>query len=113
MAKDQLFLLTAPFEDRPGEMWFCADCALMEGALLANPHWEDRILVRRCAFPRPRQEILEMLGENNQGMPALIFGDPARATANAEKFGGYSFITDPGEITAYLAKTYGGAGPHP
>ena len=113
MAQDQLFLLSAPFEDGPGEMWFCTDCATMEGVLLANPHWLDYINVHRCAFPRPRAEIIDLLGEDNQGMPVLVLTNSEKAPAAAERSNGYAFLTAPKEIARYLVKTYGGAGPHP
>ena len=54
--RDTLFIIRAPFEDPALEgTWFCRDCATMEGALLANPHWPRHIDVRRLAYPRPRQ----------------------------------------------------------
>ncbi len=112
MKRDTLFILKAPFEDG-GAMWFCRDCATIEGALLANPLWAERIDVRRMPFPRPRDEIIALLGEGNQDMPVLVPADAAKAPEDAQSFEGRAFITDPKAITKYLAATYGGAGPHP
>lgn len=112
MQRDTLFLLQAPFEDE-GAMWFCRDCATMDGALLANPHWAERIEVRRMPFPRPRQEIIALLGADNQGMPVLVIAEAAKAPEDAQHFEGRAFVTDPKAIARYLAATHGGAGPHP
>jgi hypothetical protein len=85
----------------------------MEGALLANPDWEARIDVRRSAFPRPRSEIIAMIGEGNQSMPVLVLAAGSTPPADAKEFEGVFFLDDPILITRYLAATYGGAGPHP
>ena len=98
--KPKLFILKMPFEDGPGKMWFCSHCALIEGALLVNPHWQEKVEIRRIDFPKPRQEVVNILGEDNQWLPVLIYGD--RQT-----------ITDPIEITDFLAREFGGASAHP
>ena len=112
--RDALFIIRAPFEDAGlGGTWFCRDCAMMEGALLANPQWTRAIDVRRLPFPRPRQDIISLIGEGNQGMPVLVLGDIATAPGEAHVFEGRAFINDPKAILSYLATTHGGAGPHP
>ncbi|XPF93586.1 DUF3088 family protein [Colwellia sp. RE-S-Sl-9] len=95
--KPILFLLKMPFEDGPEKkMWICPPCALVEGALLSNKHWEDVVDIRRVDFPRPRKEVIDMLGEENQGLPALIVDNE-------------NFLTDAKEIINYLANEFGGA----
>lgn len=113
--RDTLFLIRAPFEDPALDgMWFCRDCATMEGALLANPHWLARIEVRRLPFPRPRHEIISLLGEAHQSMPVLVIADAAKAPADAARADdGRRFLTDPKAIARYLVGQHGGAGPHP
>lgn len=113
--RDTLFVIHAPFEDPALEgTWFCRDCATMEGALLANPHWSIHIDVRRLAFPRPRQEIISLLGEAHQSMPVLVIADAARAPEEAGRAdNGRRFLTEPKAIARYLARQHGGAGPHP
>jgi hypothetical protein len=116
MQRDVLFLIKAPFEDAAlpdGATWFCYDCAAMEGALLANAQWLRSIDVRRLPFPRPRHEIVALLGDENQGMPVLVLADPSKAPENAQRFGRRAFLSDPRSIARYLASAYGGAGPHP
>lgn len=103
--KPILFVLKMPFEDNDVEdsnnsSWFCSHCALIEGALAVNPSWNDHIEIRRIPFARPRNEVVEILGENNQWLPVLILDKK-------------NTLTDPVEISTYLATTYGGAAPHP
>lgn len=112
MQRDVLFLIKAPFEDA-GATWFCHDCAALEGALLTNAQWLRSIDVRRLPFPRPRHEIIALLGEENQAMPVLVLADASKAPEAAQHFGRRAFIGDSRAITRYLAAAYGGAGPHP
>ena len=105
MKKPVLFVLKMPFQDHEmpsisNDGWFCTHCAMIEGALAINTHWENHIEVRRIAHKKPRKEVIEYLGEQNQWLPVLIINDREH-------------ITDPIEITAYLAKCFGGAAPHP
>ena len=113
--RDTLFIIAAPFTDSELQgTWFCRDCATMEGALLANPAWAARIDVQRLPYPRPRHLVIELIGEENQGLPALVLADAAKAPAEAKRSAnGRAFLTDPKGITRYLAAAYGGAGPHP
>ncbi|MGE0185018.1 MAG: DUF3088 family protein [Hyphomonadaceae bacterium] len=114
LPRDTLFIIKAPFEDAMLDgTWFCASCATMEGALLANPHWAAHIEVRRMPFPRPRREMINLIGEENQSMPVLVLGDAAKPPEGAKVFNGRHFLDDPKAIARYLAATYGGAGPHP
>ena len=98
--KPILFILKMPFEDGSGQTWFCSQCAMLEGALMVNPHWEDHVDVRRIGYSRPRAEVVKVLGEENQWLPVLAIGEG-------------KMITDPIEITKHLSQQYGGAAPHP
>ncbi|KKE82244.1 hypothetical protein N481_25040 [Pseudoalteromonas luteoviolacea S4047-1] len=89
-----------PFEDGPGKTWICAHCALIEGALSVNKHWEADIEVHRIDFPKPRKMLVDLLGEDKQWLPVLIQSDK-------------SPITDPIEIVNTLAEQFGGASVHP
>ncbi len=114
VARDTLFILAAPFDDPAMEgTWFCTSCATMEGALLANPEWAQRIDVKRSAFPRPRADIIALLGPDNQSMPVLVLADCATRPDGAKEYEGRFFLDEPKPITRYLAAAYGGAGPHP
>lgn len=114
--RDTLYLIRAPFEDsaeREGATWYCHECAALEGALLVNAHWLRSIDVRRLPFPRPRHELIALIGEENQGMPVLVLGDPSKAPADARKLERRAFLDDARAIGRYLATAYGGAGPQP
>lgn len=114
LARDTLFILRAPFEDHAMEgTWFCTSCATMEGALLANPHWATHIDVKRSAFPRPRHDVIALLGEENQSLPVLVLADESTPPEGAKEVDGRFYLDEPKPITRYLAATYGGAGPHP
>jgi hypothetical protein len=113
-ARDTLFIIAAPFTDAALDgTWFCTACATMEGALLANPDWEKRIDVKRSAFPRPRQAVIDLIGEGNQSLPVLVLAGGSTPPADAKEHEGTFFLDEPKPITRYLAATYGGAGPHP
>ena len=109
--KDTLFILAAPFPDG-GFEWYCNDCATLEGALLVNPHWVDKVNVRRVAFPRPRQEVVDLVGPDWQGLPMLVM-DRERAPGDAIVVGDYAILQDVRAIGRALASRHGGAGPHP
>jgi len=89
-----------PFEDGPGKYWFCTHCALIEGALKVNPNWEEEIEISRIEFPKPRMELVALLGEERQWLPVMVL-------PNGES------ISDPVAIINYLASNFGGAAPHP
>jgi hypothetical protein len=109
--KDTLFILAAPFPDG-GFEWYCNDCATLEGALLVNPHWNDRIDVRRIGFARPRQEIIALVGSAWQGCPMLVM-DKERAPGDAIIVGEYAILQDVRAIGRALTSRHGGVGPHP
>jgi hypothetical protein len=114
LKRDTLFILRAPFEDPALEgTWFCTSCAMLEGALLANPQWARAIDIVRTPYPRPRREVVALLGEENQSLPVLVIADITKAPPEARMHESRAFLTDPKVIASYLAETCGGAGPHP
>lgn len=115
MAKDQLFLLAAPFVDEKlgDALWYCPHCALVEMALTLNPHWAEKIDVHRVAFPRPRPAVIALVGEAEQSLPTLVFADAATAPEGARIANGNAFLKGGAEIATALAHRYGGVAPHP
>ena len=109
--KDRLYILAAPFPNG-GFDWYCNDCATLEGALMVNPHWNDRIDVRRVAYPRPRQELIDLIGSEYQGLPMLVMNRD-RAPGDAILVGEFAILQDVRAIGRALASRHGGAGPHP
>jgi hypothetical protein len=70
-ARDKLFLLAPHFEDPafPGKRFFCWHCALLDGLLASFPDLASRLMVERVSWPRPRQSVIELVGESNQSLP--------------------------------------------
>lgn len=64
----------------------------------------------RVKFDRPRQIVIDALGEDNQDCPVLVLGDPARAAKfdlPVKEFEGKAFINDEKTILLYLSLAYG------
>lgn len=100
--KDTLYILAPGFGDPayPGKTFYCWHCALMEGVLASFPELADRLDVRRIAWPKPRREVAELLGEDNQSLPVLVLAE-----------GG--FINDKDAILTALTERHGFPHPHP
>jgi hypothetical protein len=115
MGKPVLFLLKPGFSDSTGGPYFCPSCAAVEGFLKYAPEVERRLDVRRIDFPRPRKEIVELIGAANQGCPVLVLGDvtdlPAEAKRSEET--GKAYIPDSTPICEFLGRTSGVVRPHP
>jgi len=110
-----LFLLKPGFTDDKGGPWYCPGCAGVEGFLNFAPGVEGRIEVRRTDFPRPRREIVELIGVENQGCPVLVLetGAAAPPEAKTSRETGRTFIDDPVRICDFLGRTFGVVRPHP
>lgn len=115
MSKMVLFLLKPGFADDKGGPWFCPGCAGVEGFLKYAPEVERQIDVRRVDFPRPRKEIVELVGAANQGCPVLVLATDATAPPEAKTSleTGRAFIADTAPICEFLGRTFGVVRPHP
>lgn len=115
MARDILYLLPPEFRDAkyPGQRFYCADCMFMEGILASFPDLLSRIEVRRADFPRPRTEVVTLVGEANQGLPLLIFGDNDDDGLETGRHGDLRFAGDRLSIMKALAVRYEIPLPHP
>ncbi|MGV6874379.1 DUF3088 domain-containing protein [Pseudochelatococcus sp. B33] len=107
MVKDKLFLIKPGFTDpnRPGAVFVCPYCNKIEGLLAAFPALAAGIDVARVDFPRPRAEVIALLGEDNQSLPAFVFGD--NPPADAREHNGIRFISNTIRIVALLAERHG------
>src|SRR5215467_7957448 len=105
MIRDRLFLLKPDFADPsyPGERFYCWHCALLEGVLASFPHLQSKIDVERIAWPRPRQALVNVLGEDNQSVPLLLLATDAPRDLAAGEFRGQRFIADKDAILTALS----------
>lgn len=115
MTKDILFLLTPGFEDPayPGQTFYCEHCALIEGILASFPELGKNLDIRRIAWPRPRHEVVELVGEENQSLPLLILTRGAYPVHQTEEYEGNAFASDKDAIMALLSERHGFPNPHP
>jgi hypothetical protein len=115
MIRDRLFLLKPDFEDPsyPGERFYCWHCALIEGVLASFAHLQSKIDVERIAWRRPRQAIVDIVGEDNQSVPLLLLAADAADDLATGEFRGQRFIADKDAILAALSRRHGIPRPHP
>lgn len=116
---DILFMLSPGFtdsaRDAEGKLYYCPDCAFLEGVLACCPALRTQLDIRYVAYPRPRREIVELVGDAHQGCPNLIL-DPANQkfvdASRFHRFGDRLHSTDTRVIVDYLAERYGAMTAH-
>ena len=115
MTPDRLFLLKPNFEDPayPGQRFYCWHCALLEGVLASFPSLQSKIHVERIAWPKPRQAVVDIVGEDNQSLPLLVLAADAPDELATRKFRGQKFVDDTAAILAVLSRRHGIPCPHP
>ena len=92
----KLFLLKADFQDASradGKRYFCPDCVIIEGLLSYYPRLLNELEVKYVNFARPRQVLVDLLGEENQSCPVLVLEDGA-------------FINEPAGIIQHLIEKH-------
>jgi hypothetical protein len=111
---DILFLLSPGFTDsaRDGEgrRYYCPDCAFLEGVLGCCPELRTKLDIRYVAYPRPRREIVALVGEVHQGCPNLVLDPSNQRFVDAARFhcfGERLHSTDTKVIVDYLSTRYG------
>jgi hypothetical protein len=111
--KDQLFVLRPGFDDH-GTTYFCPFCAQVVGFLTYYPQVRGTLEVVEVEFPRPRQAIIDLVGEPNQGVPLLVLGGDAIPVPDVTilEANGRKLVKNALEIVRYLAVTRGVPGPH-
>ncbi|WFU78175.1 DUF3088 domain-containing protein [Bradyrhizobium sp. CIAT3101] len=108
MSGDRLFLLKPGFEDpaEPGRFFVCPHCNAIEGLLASFSGLATQIDVQRLSFARPRTEIVEILGEQHQSLPVLVFDETKPVPDDAGVANGRRFFDQPERILRYLADRY-------
>jgi len=118
MSKDRLFLLRPLFPDPKvsDALFHCASCAQVEGLLGYFPFLRGTLEVSYQAFPRPRQAIVDLLGEAHQSCPVLVLAEDSPSTHPAirtSEASGRRFVSGAADISAYLAASYHISSTHP
>lgn len=113
--RDTLYLLQPGFEDPayPGQKFYCEHCALMEGVLASFPELGKNLDIKRIAWPRPRHEVIALVGAENQSLPLLILAKGERSVHQTGKNEGNAFVSDKDAILAVLAERHSFPNPHP
>ena len=111
---DILFLLKPGFtdsaRDQEGKRYYCPSCAYLEGVLACCPELREKLDIRHVAYPRPRREIIELVGDANQGCPNLVLDPSNHSFVDASRFhrvGDRLHTNDTRAIVEYLAERYG------
>lgn len=104
---DTLFLAEAAFTVDGDGPFYCGDCIAIEGLLSLAPAIADGLEIRRLAFPRPRQVLVDLLGEQHQSLPVLVLAAADAAAAASKPVGHYRVIDDEAAIRAYLSQRFG------
>ena len=111
---DILFLLKPGFtdsaRDQEGKRYYSPSCAYLEGVLACCPELREKLDIRYIAYPRPRREIVELVGDANQGCPNLVLDPANHRFVDASRFhrvGDRLHANDTRVIVEYLAERYG------
>jgi len=115
MNQDRLYLLKPGFMDNGKGPYFCPGCAQMVGLLEFYPALNQHIEVRWLDFPRPRPELVELLGEENQSCPVLVLKEAPTSpppSVPLRQARGHWFVEGANEIATFLAHTRGIGIPH-
>ncbi|MEM8651193.1 MAG: DUF3088 domain-containing protein [Pseudomonadota bacterium] len=115
MERDKLIILKPDFQDPayPDQTFYCWHCALMEGLLSCYSDMANKLDVQRISWPKPRQELIDLVGPENQSVPILILADDAPAGLETGSFNGRRFVDEKDAILRALSIRYGIADPHP
>jgi len=115
MERDKLILLGVDFRDPafPDQNFYCWHCALMEGLLSCYPMMARQLDVVRISWSKPRRDVVDLIGPDNQSVPVLILADNAPAGLETGRFGERRFVDDKDAILRALSVRYGIASPHP
>lgn len=113
---DTLFLLKPDFMDHGRGPYYCPACASIEGLLSFYAPLRQRLDVRYLDFPRPRPEVVALIGDANQGLPALVLDQAVPAKLldglDVKAWNGRRFLKGAGDIGRYFARAYGIGEPH-
>jgi hypothetical protein len=107
--KDQLFLMKPNFVNAGLGPFYCGDSVSVEGLISFFPDLRQKVDVIYVEFPRPRQALVDAIGENHQSLPVLILDDeaPDQPEVAIKVSAGRRFISDEKAIREYLSLRHG------
>lgn len=113
--RNKLFILAPDFENPayPRKRFYCWHCALMEGLLASFPSLANQVDVVRIAWPKPRTELVKVLGLDNQSVPVLVFAKRPSQDIEHKEHKGIHFIDDKDAILRAFTLLYEIPHPHP
>lgn len=114
MERDILFLLKHDFPDGV-ERYYCPECTEINGVLHYYPALRHHLDVRHVDFPRPRPDVVALVGEANQSCPVLVLSQKPVVDLSGITVGehqGRYFVSGAKEIGTYLARVHGTGYPH-
>lgn len=110
---EKLFLLKPNFLDNnvggTNQFYYCPHCAMIEGLLTYYPDLKGQLEIVHVNFQRPRNQIIVLVGPDNQGCPNLVISKDNSGTVDTsyfEEYGDYLFINKKELISQYLADKY-------
>lgn len=117
MAK--LFLLKPDFTDKSiddNKKFYCPQNAMIEGIISYYPRLKEILEIIYVDFERPRQKLVELVGEENQSCPNLVINkneiDGKTDVSYFKSYGEYLFVDDEFLISRYLSEKYKIGMPH-
>lgn len=112
---DTLYLLDNEFLDTelPGRQFYCRDCMLLNGLLSAFPERTQQLNVVRVAHARPRNVLIDAVGEDNQWLPALVFAEDAPSSLATGEHRGVRFVNELPALLSALHVRHGFPEAHP
>ena len=111
--KDKLFVLRAGFDDK-GVTYFCPYSAQVIGFLTYFPQVKGSLELVELEFARPRKPLVDLVGEDHQAAPILVFANEPVAVPNVKigEANSHKFVEKTIEILRYLAATRSVPAPH-
>jgi hypothetical protein len=89
--------------------FYCGDSVSVEGFLGFFPELREKVDVTYIEFPRPRQAIIDLIGETQQAVPVLVLNNasPDVPEIDTRSSNGLRFISDEKAIREYLSIRHG------
>jgi hypothetical protein len=112
MNRDILFLLAPGFLDG-SRREYCPECAEIWGLLSYFPAIKATVDIRYQPILKPRNEIVQLLGEKNQNCPTLVLSEtsPEFHHCGTQSHNGKRFIDNARDMGLYYAQRFGVAAP--